>query len=152
MSYTSTQGRRDLLDTLAEAVDEIALALAFLGAAYEQLDDATADRLEQELFGPAQKAYGRAKRTHAAFAGRHALPERAFEAQSAGLPSTGAKGFIENAAGAAGNAGNILATLQDSPLPLEVGDVELRAGMAEVRALIDDLPRRARELLRSLGR
>ena len=105
-----------------------------------------------ELFRPVQVAYGRAKRTHAAFAGRHGLPERTFEAQSAGLPSTGAKGFIENAAGAARNAGNILATLQDSPLPLEVGDVELRAGMAEVRALIDDLPRRARELLRTLGR
>ena len=152
MSYNSTQGRRDLLDTLAEAVDEIALALAFLGAAYEQLDEATADRLEQELFGPAQRAYGRAKRTHAAFAGRHGLPEATLEARSPGLPSTGARGFIENAAEAVGSAGNILATLQDSPLPLEVGDVELRAGMAEVRVLIDDFPGRARELLRTLGR
>jgi hypothetical protein len=41
---------------LAEAIDEIGLALASLSAAYERLDIATADTLEEELFGPAQRA------------------------------------------------------------------------------------------------
>jgi hypothetical protein len=37
-------------------------------------------------------------------------------------------------------------------LPVEVGDAELRAGLAEVRQVIDTLPSRARELTRVLGR
>ena len=50
-----------------------AIALAALGAAYEQLDEHNADRLEAELFGPVQRAYGRAKSTHAQFADRDGL-------------------------------------------------------------------------------
>ena len=46
----------------------------------------------------------------------------------------------------------MLATLQDSPLAIEVGDVDLRAGLAEVRGLIGPLPRQARDLVRALGR
>ena len=95
MAYTTLEGRRELLDTLAGAIDDIGLALASLGAAYEQLDEPTADRLEEQLFGPVQVAYGRARRTHAEFARRHGLTSRAFETPSPGLPSTGAKGFIE---------------------------------------------------------
>jgi len=58
MAYTTVEGRQELLETLAEAIDEIGFALASLGAAYEQLDEPTADRLEEELFGPVQVAYG----------------------------------------------------------------------------------------------
>lgn len=152
MTYTNVEGRQQLLDALAEAIDQIGSALAALTAAYEQLDLATADKLEEELFGPVQLAYGRAKRTYAAFADRHSLSSRAFEPQSAGLPSTGAQGFIENAVDEIGAAGGTLATLQDSPKLLEVGDIELRQGVAEVRELIADLPHRARELVRRLGR
>jgi hypothetical protein len=152
MTYTNVEGRQQLLDALAGAVDDIGLALAALSAAYEQLDLATADKLEDELFGPVQLAYGRAKRTYAAFADRHGLATRAFEAQVAGLPSTGAKGFIDDAVTAIGAAGGALATLQDSPMLLEVGDIELRKGVAEVRELIGDLPHHARELVRRLGR
>jgi len=36
--------------------------------------------------------------------------------------------------------------------PVEVGDTELRAGLAEVRELIGVLPDRAREFVRRLGR
>ena len=46
----------------------------------------------------------------------------------------------------------MLATLQDSMLPVEVGDPELRAGLSAVRESIGPLPGRARELLRTLGR
>jgi hypothetical protein len=152
MTYTNVEGRQQLLDSLGEAINEIGLALAALSAAYEQLDLATQDKLEEELFGPVQLAYGRAKRTYAAFAGRHGLTTRGFDPQSAGLPSTGAKGFIDNAVTAIGSATAALATLQDSPMLLEVGDVELRKGVVEIRELIGDLPHRARELVRRLGR
>jgi hypothetical protein len=64
MPYTNAEARQQLLDDLAEATDEIALALASLGAAYEELDEHTADGLERTLFVPVQSAYGRAQRTH----------------------------------------------------------------------------------------
>ena len=83
MAYTTVEGRQQLLGALAEAIDEIGLALASLSAAYERLDIATADTLEEELFGPAQRAYGRAKRTHVEFAERHGLAGRVFEPQAA---------------------------------------------------------------------
>jgi hypothetical protein len=152
VSYTNLEGRQQLLDSLAEAIERIGFALASLSAAYERVDVATADTLEEELFGPVQRAYGRAQRTHAAFAARHGLTARAFEAPSAGLPSTGVKGFLDDAAAAIGAADGTLATLQDSPVLLEVGDVELRSGLVEVRELLTDLTPRARELVRRLGR
>ena len=37
-------------------------------------------------------------------------------------------------------------------MPVEAGDQELRAGLTEVRELLDGLRRRARELERTLGR
>ncbi len=152
MAYTDAEARQQLLATLAQATDEIGYALACLGAAYEQLDELSADRLEEQLFRPVQMSYGRAKRVHAEFAARHGLPGAAFEQQAPGLPSTGARGFIDNAVAAVGAAGGVLATLQDSPLPVEVGDVELRAGLTEVRELLAEVPGRARELVRALGR
>ena len=36
--------------------------------------------------------------------------------------------------------------------PVEVGDPELRAGLAEVRELVGDLRARAREFMRTFGR
>src|SRR3954453_20598069 len=109
-----------MLDTLASAIDEIGAALADLGAAYEQLGTAPADRLEEELFRPVQLAYGRAKKTHAGFAERQRLPGRTFAPATAGLPSTGIRGFVDNAVEAAGEADSILAELQDSMMPVEV--------------------------------
>jgi hypothetical protein len=152
MVQTTLEARQQMLDTLAEATDEIGLALASLGAAYEQLDVSSADELEEELFRPVQLAYGRARRTHADFAGRHGLPGREFEPSSAGLPSTGAKGFIDNAVVAVGKADTALAELQDSMLPVEVGDPELRAGLADLRGLVGNLAQRAREVVRTIGR
>ena len=50
MAYTSAEARQELLDVFAEAIEHIGLALAALGAAYEQLDEHNADRVEAELF------------------------------------------------------------------------------------------------------
>jgi hypothetical protein len=152
VAYDAQDARQELLLTIAEATDEIGLALAALGAAYEQLDERSADRLEQELFRPVQLAYGRARRTHDGFAERHGLEGRTFEPRSAGAPSQGVRGFLDRALEAVGEADLILTELQDSMRPVDVGDAELRAGLAEVRELIGALPGRAREFLRTLGR
>jgi hypothetical protein len=152
MAYTSAEARQELLDGLAEAIERIGLALAALGAAYEQLDEHNADRLEAELFGPVQRAYGRAKSTYAQFASRHGMPSRTFATPSPGIPSIGAKGFIDSAVNAAAEADSALSALQDSSLPTEVGDLELRAALADVRELLGGVRQRARELERTLGR
>ena len=152
MAYTTAEARQELLDAFAEVIEDIGVALAALGAAYEQLDQRNADRLEEELFGPVQRAYGRAKNAHSQFADRHGMPGRAFTAPSPGLPSTGAKGFIDSAVDAAADADHTLSELQDSSLPTEVGDVELRRALTEVRELLGGMRQRARELERTLGR
>ena len=152
MTYVTAEARQQLLDDLAIAIDELATALAVLGAAYELLDERSADRLEEELFRGVQTAFGRAQRTHAAFAARYSLEGRTFVQPSPGLPSQGARSFLERAGEAIQEADTALAELQDSMLPVEVGDPELRAGLAEVRALLTDLRARAREFIRTLGR
>jgi hypothetical protein len=152
MAYVAREAREDLLTTVAEATDAIGLALAALGGAYEQLDERSGDRLEETLFRPVQVAYGRAKRTHAAFAERHGLEGRSFEPASAGLPSQGVKGFLDRALEAVAEADHILAELQDSMMPVEVGDPELRAGLAEVRELVAGVRGNGREFLRTFGR
>jgi hypothetical protein len=152
VAYTEAEARQELLDTFAEAVDSIAVALAALGAAYEQLDEVNADRLEAELFGPVQRAYGRAKTAHAQFAVRHGVPGREFVTASPGVPSIGAQGFIDDAVDAVARADAELSELQDSSLPTEVGDVDLRRALAEVRELLGGVRQRARDLGRTLGR
>lgn len=152
MTFNSAEARQELSDAVAGAIDEIGFALASLGAAYEQLDEASADRLEENLFGPVQAAYGQAKRTHAEFATRHGLSARAFELGSAGAPSVRAKGHIDSAVEAVEAADGALATVQDSPSFPEMGDVQLRAGLSGVRALLGEVRGNARLFTRSLGR
>jgi hypothetical protein len=152
MAYTTSEARQELLDTLAEATDALGFALACLAEAYDKLDEHNGDRLEEELFGPVQVAYGRAKAAHSGFAGRHGLPVRTFEQQSAGVSPRGAPGFIGQAVEAVAEADRALAELQDSMLPVEAGDAELRAGLTAVRERVRGLRGTARELLRTLGR
>ncbi len=152
MAYGTAEAQQQLLDALAAATEEIGLALGDLGDAYEQLDDASADQLEEVLFGPVQAAYGRAKRTHTEFADRHDLPRGTFASPSPGAPSLGVKGFLDQAVDAVGRADRALANLQDSMMPVEVGDPELRAGIAEVRRRLGEVAGQAHQFLRRLGR
>jgi hypothetical protein len=152
MPYGTHEARLELLEDIAAAVDRLAEALAALGAAYELLDEQSGDRLEDALFRPSQTAYGRARRTHAGFAERHRLPGREFAPASAGAPSQGTRALIDRAVEAIVDADEMLADLQDSMRPVEVGDAELRAGLAAVRETLAPLPDRARELTRRLGR
>jgi hypothetical protein len=152
LSYTNAQGRQQLLDTLALAADQIGVAVANLSEAYEQLDESAAERLEDELFRPLQAAYGQAKRAHAEFAARHGLPTRQFEAAHLQLREHNARGIIDDAAAAVARADATLAGLQDSMLPVEVGDPPVRAALEHVRTLLADSASRTRELTRTLGR
>jgi hypothetical protein len=152
MAYTTAEARQELLDTVAQAANELGRASAFLAEAYEQLDEDSGDRLEEQCFRPVQVAYGRAKRAHTEFAGRHGLQAAAFEQQPTGLPSQGAAVFIQQAVEAVGAADRTLAGLQDSMLPVEAGDEELRAALKSIREPIGDVPAKARQFLRGLGR
>jgi hypothetical protein len=152
MAYDTTEARVEMLGAIARAAAELAAALAALGEAYEQLDDDGADRLEEQLFGPVQTAYGRAQRTHAGFAERMGLPAATFAPATPGHPSQGVAGFVEAALEDVEEADHVLTELQDSMRPVEVGDAELRAGLSEVRRLLADVPDRARGFARTLGR
>jgi hypothetical protein len=152
MTYDAAAARQNLLDTVAAAIDDLAVALAALGGAYDLLDERNADLLEEQLFRPVQTAYGRAQRTHAAFAERSGLAGRSFTPAVQGAPSHGPQGFVEAAVEATLDADQTLADLQDSMAPVEVGDPELRAGLAEVRTLIGPLEQRAGVFLSERGR
>src|SRR3954453_12582545 len=97
MAYTTDEARRQMLDDLAHAIDEIGVALAALGAAYELLDERSADQLEEELFRPVQVTYGRGRGTPAAFAERHGLPARTFEPAMGARASADARSLIDSA-------------------------------------------------------
>jgi hypothetical protein len=150
--YTTADARQQLLDQVGEASDKLAAAISSLSEAYEMLDEHNADVVEETLFRPVQQAYARARRAHDGFAERHGLPSREFESAVVGAPSHGAKGFLDSGVAAAADADRLLATLQDSMLPVEVGDAQLRADLEHVRSLIAGLGGRARELERTLGR
>ena len=124
-----------------------------LGAAYELLDERSADRLEEELFGGVQTAYGRAQRTHADV--RRALRARRGGRSSSRRPASGSRDVRRSWSARARRSTRpttSLVELQDSMLPVEVGDPELRAGLAEVRELVGELRASARQFMRTFGR
>jgi hypothetical protein len=152
MAYVTQEARQELLRDVAAAIDSLGTAIGAFGAAYELLDERTADVLESELFRPVQLAYGRAKKTHSGFAARYRLRDRQFQPRSSGTETSSVDELIERAVTAISEADGTIVELQDSMRPVEVGDPELRAGLAEVRTLIGNLPARARRLQRVVGR
>jgi hypothetical protein len=152
MSYIAREARQELLETVAGATEEIGAALALVEAAYELLDEGSADRLEEEMFRPVQRAYGRARRTLSGFAERHGLEARALSPRQPTHAAAQPRELIEDAADAAAEADERLSELQDSMRPVEVGDPELRAGLAEVRESLGAVEEHADTFLRSLGR
>ncbi|MBV8955471.1 MAG: hypothetical protein JO153_04400 [Solirubrobacterales bacterium] len=152
MSYTTAQARERILRELGLAASQIGLALDYLSEAYEQVDANLADQLEETLFAPVQAAYARARRTATEFVSRHALAERDGSLPAAPSRPHGPAALIEAASHAVERADQWIGELQDSMLPVEVGDEALRAGLADTRSLLSALPTRARELVRILGR
>jgi hypothetical protein len=152
MSFTNEEGRRQLLDDVGGAVDELAVAIACLSEAYEALDEDTADRLEADMFRPVQAAYGRARRARSEFAERYHVADGNSDSAPAAIGVQDPRQYIERAVEAAEAADQRIAELQDSMLPVDVGDSEIRAGLTDTRTLIADVPVRGRRLLRTLGR
>lgn len=153
MPYSTTEARQQLLDLVGEAAEALSAALASLSEAYEQLDEATGERVEEQLFRPVQRAYGRARAAYASFAERSEIGGvRDLQQTGPVAPSHGVKGLIEAAASDVARADATLATLQDSLLPVEVGDQRLRSDLEQVRELLSGFNARARELLRTFGR
>jgi hypothetical protein len=152
MSYTNAQARQQLLDAIAGASDRLAVALSSLSELYERVDENAAEVVEERLFRPVQLAYGRARSAHAAFAQRSGLPSREFAPAPAAAPSLSASELLGEAVAAASQADAELAELQDSMLPVEVGDRELREELGGIRTLLGELPARARDIQRTLGR
>jgi hypothetical protein len=152
MAYTSESARRQLLDQLDQAVDQLALALAVLGEAYELVDERTAGTLEDQLFRPVQAAYAAARRTRSGFAARHQLEAAGPPVPASTAYSADPRVHLERALDAIEGTDHVIAEMQDSMLPVEVGDRELRDGLTEVRELIALAPANGRQLLRLIGR
>lgn len=152
MSYTSESARMQLLDELGQAVEALSVAIEALGEAYEAADDRTAEELESRLFRPVQAAYARAQRTRASFAERHQLTAGATSPARSAAPSADPRTHLDRAIQAIERTDLVIAEMQDSMLPVEVGDRELRDGLTEVRELIAAAPGQARQLVRLIGR
>jgi hypothetical protein len=152
MSYTTQEGRERILRDLSEAAGQIELALSYLTDAYELVDEGVGDRLEAELFSPVQAAFARARRTRSEFSRRYGLDGLGGGPPPGGPRPHDARGLIDGAVDAIEQADHWIAELQDSMLPVEVGDPELRAGLSNTRELMAPMPAHARELVRTLGR
>ncbi len=140
MAYTSDSARRQLLDELGQAIEQLSVAIDALGQAYEAADEQTAEELEAQLFRPVQPAYGRAQRTRSGFAERHQLTADPLRPTSA-APRPPIPGSIwSERSRPLEQADRVIAEMQDSMLPVEVGDRELRDGLTEVRELIAAAP------------
>lgn len=151
MGYSTEEGRTQILDDAAAAVDELSIAITALSEAYEHLDEQAADRMEQIIFRPLQTAYGQLKRTISEFARRSGLPARDFPPSGQVAPED-PRATLERAADAIQAADDTLSELQDSLLPVEVGDQELRAGLSGTRSVIAPLPGVCDDFIRTLGR
>jgi hypothetical protein len=152
VTYDTAEARRELLQAVADATGHLGMALGWLTLAYERLDDATADELEEQLFGPVQKAYGRARRAHDGFAERFAISHDPIEIGEPHAGNRPAREMISHGVDECSHADALLSELQDSMRPVEVGDAQLRAGLTEVRAGIGHVRANARALLGHLGR
>jgi len=149
---TDLEVRQGVLDTIGESIEQLGAALGALGIAYELLDERSQDRLEDELFGPVQKGYGRAKKTYADFATRYGLPAATFDQPSSTSGSRDVRRFLDAALEAVDEAEEVLIHLQDSGQTVDYGDAELRAGLAGVREIIGGVREGGRSFMRTLGR
>jgi len=152
VSFTAAEGRQEILDQLAGAIALLATAVATLSVAYERLDEQRSDALEEQLFRPVQLAYGRSRRTYDEFADRAGVPRLDAADGSPGPEHQDAIALIQRSAESVEAADAAIADLQDSMLPVEVGDQELRAGLSATRSLIDQVPALAQRFVRTVGR
>ena len=153
MTYTSDEGRRELLGATAEAADTIGVALAALGAAYELVDDDTARSAGVGAVRAGAGGVRAGEAGHARVRGAARAAASAFAVADAGRAFGAAR-----AATSSRRSRRSSTPTTSSPscrtrcCPVEVGDPELRAALADVRTRLGEVPVRAAELLRTLGR
>jgi len=153
MTYTAHEGHERILVDGAGAAACLLGAIEALGNAYEELDEHAADDLEAKLYGPTGSAAKTLLGSIGAFAQRSGETfERPVAKHFPGGREAHAKEHVDAAVAFIREADEILAELQDSLLPVEVGDEQLREGLASTRRTIAPLPQAARELERTLGR
>lgn len=148
MTYTAQEAIEQMRAAVLAASHDLDAALQRLGDAHEMLEERLGERLEEQLFRPVRRASAEARKAYASLAGsaeREAPPVR-------GAPSHGAKAFVEEAVEAVRRADAAIAELQDSMLPVEAGDAQLRARLTAVREQLAGVPSAAREFVRVLGR
>ena len=122
MSYTTADGRRQVLDALAAAADQLGNAVAYLGGPTNS----------STTMPPSAWRSSCSARCSSRTAGRGACtassrsattsPARSFEAQQPHMRANDARGLIDSAVEAVARADGGLGGLQDSMLPIEVGD------------------------------
>jgi hypothetical protein len=151
VSYTTDSGRRQIIDDSVVGANYLGDALAALGEAYELLDDHAAGQMEESVFKPTQAAYGQLKRSLTEFATRYGLPQPVFQPSIVPAP-TDPHTTLDRVADLVQSADEAVSELQDTLLPVEVGDAELRAGLSRARTLITRVPASAEDLIRILGR
>jgi hypothetical protein len=151
MAYTTEEGRNQILDDSVAAVNDLAQALGALGDVYDLLPEQEADELEIHIFAPLQKAYGLLKRAHTEFAQRSGLTPRYFNDVEQG-PVEEARDTVERVADLIQGADDAIAELQDTLLPVEVGDRELRDALSGTRELLAHLPGNCDEFVSRHGR
>lgn len=147
MALTRAEAHEQILGDLQSAIEALDLTVACLTEAYELLDEDAADRLEAGLFRPAQKAYAQAKRTQDHFARSTGAVPPAPEPASPDPLAEEALSFIEQAVDAATTADSSISELQDSMLPVEFGDADLRAALAAIREPLAGLLKASRDFL-----
>ena len=125
-------------DESSDAAGCLLGAIEALASAYETLDEHAADELESKLYGPASGAAEnkRPPSTLTEFAQRN---EEFFTRRAAkhfaGEGMTTRAETVDAAVALVGEADTLIAELQDSLLPVEVGDAPLREGLAARRAI-----------------
>lgn len=153
VTYDPAEARRALVDDLLGAAQDVAEAIAYASAAYDLLDDTSGDRLEEQVFAPLQKALGALRRAAEGFATRHGIAApAAAPPPPEPHPSQGVAALLDGCGAAARRADDHLGTLQDSLLLIDLGDAELRTGVADVRRRLGGVPAALRTFTRMLGR
>ena len=153
MTYDTGEARRALVEELLGAAGDIATAIAYAIAAYDQLDDTSGGRLEEQVFAPLQKALGTLRRAAGGFAARHGDPATSPGSPPAEPhPSQGVAALLESCAAAVRAADEHLGSLQDSLVLIDLGDADLRAGVSDTRRRLGEVPAALRAFVRTLGR